>query len=179
MDMVCASLAFIDGLGGPEMVLIFVIVLVLFGGQKLPEFARGLGKSIREFKKAAAGVEEEFKRALEEDERKNSTPKLAAATTPPADDSYDHSYDPAGPESGVHSPVTDDVVPDTPSTPDHAHPDEESYSYGEGTEHGGPAAEPAEAPKILPPGAAGTPPNAPPPKSSVPPPAASAPENPS
>ena len=35
------------------MVLIFVIVLVLFGGQKLPEFARGLGKSIREFKKAA------------------------------------------------------------------------------------------------------------------------------
>ena len=36
-----------------------LIVLVLFGGQKLPEFARGLGKSIREFKKAAAGVEEE------------------------------------------------------------------------------------------------------------------------
>ena len=101
--MVCASLAFIDGLGGPEMVLIFVIVLVLFGGQKLPEFARGLGKSIREFKKAAAGVEEEFKRALEEDERKNSTPKLTAAapvSTAAAEPSYDHSYDPSGPESG-------------------------------------------------------------------------------
>jgi TatA/E family protein of Tat protein translocase len=81
MDMVSAPLAFIDGLGAPEMVLIFVIVLVLFGGQKLPEFARGLGKSIREFKKAAAGVEEEFKRALEEDERKNNTPKIAAPTT--------------------------------------------------------------------------------------------------
>jgi sec-independent protein translocase protein TatA len=81
MDMVSAPLAFIDGLGAPEMVLIFVIVLVLFGGQKLPEFARGLGKSIREFKRAAAGVEEEFKRALEEDERKNNTPKIAAPTT--------------------------------------------------------------------------------------------------
>src|SRR5687767_12544180 len=92
MDMVCASLAFIDGLGGPEMVLIFVIVLVLFGGQKLPEFARGLGKSIREFKKAAAGVEEEFKRALEEDERKTATAKLAAAPAEPApiEDEYMH-----------------------------------------------------------------------------------------
>src|SRR6185436_8398769 len=82
MDMVCASFAFIDGLGGPEMILIFVIVLVLFGGQKLPEFARGLGKTIREFKKAAAGVEEDFKRALEEDERKNVTPKIASTPTP-------------------------------------------------------------------------------------------------
>src|SRR3954463_10954090 len=86
MDMVCASLAFIDGLGGPEMVLIFVIVLVLFGGQKLPEFARGLGKTIREFKKAASGVEEEFKRALEEDERKQALAQLpaASASTTPA-----------------------------------------------------------------------------------------------
>src|SRR5436190_20686963 len=79
MDMVCASLAFIDGLGTPEMMLIFVIVLVLFGGQKLPEFARGLGKSMREFKKAAAGVEEEFKRAMEEDDKK----KAATAALPP------------------------------------------------------------------------------------------------
>src|SRR3954466_15061144 len=89
MDMAFASLAFIDGLGTPEMMLIFVIVLVLFGGQKLPEFARGLGKSIREFKKAAAGVEEEFKRALEEDERKNATPQLTAPSTPAATSTTD------------------------------------------------------------------------------------------
>jgi sec-independent protein translocase protein TatA len=86
MDLACAPLAFIDGLGGPEMVLIFVIILVLFGGQKLPEFARGLGKSIREFKKAAAGVEEEFKRALEEDDyKKKVAPAPVAAALPPAD----------------------------------------------------------------------------------------------
>lgn len=74
------SLAFIDGVGTPEMVMIFIVVLVLFGGQKLPEFARGLGKSIKEFKKAAAGVEEEFKRAMEEDERaKTATPVILPA----------------------------------------------------------------------------------------------------
>src|SRR4051812_48211715 len=80
MDMIYASLAFIDGVGTPEMMLIFVVVLVLFGGNKLPEFARGLGKTMREFKKAATGVEEEFKRALDEDERKSSADKLAAST---------------------------------------------------------------------------------------------------
>lgn len=77
-------LAFIDGLGAPEMGLIFVLILVLFGGQKLPEFARGLGKSIREFKKAASGVEEEFKRALEEDERQRNAPPTIMPAEKPA-----------------------------------------------------------------------------------------------
>ena len=40
------------GLGGPEVIIIPVIVLVLFGGSKLPELAKGLGKSIKEFKQA-------------------------------------------------------------------------------------------------------------------------------
>jgi len=78
------QLALMEGLGGPEMMLIFVVILMLFGGQKLPEFARGIGKSMREFKKAAAGVEDEFKRAMEEDERKKSVAALPAAPTVPA-----------------------------------------------------------------------------------------------
>ena len=65
-------LAFIDGIGGPEMLLVLVIVLLLFGGDKLPEFARGMGKTMRELKKAASGVEDEFRRAMEEDERKKA-----------------------------------------------------------------------------------------------------------
>lgn len=73
-------LAFMEGLGGAEVFLIMVVILVLFGGEKLPEFARGAGKLIREFKKASSGVEEEFKRALEEDERKKS---IAAPVSPP------------------------------------------------------------------------------------------------
>ncbi|RZL41212.1 MAG: twin-arginine translocase TatA/TatE family subunit, partial [Pedobacter sp.] len=40
-------------MGGSEIVLILVVVLLLFGGKKLPELARGLGKGIREFKDAS------------------------------------------------------------------------------------------------------------------------------
>jgi len=42
------------GLGGPEMILIVVAILIFFGGSKIPELAKGLGKGIREFKDAAS-----------------------------------------------------------------------------------------------------------------------------
>ena len=42
------------GLGGSELLIIFAIIMLLFGATKLPNLARGLGQSIREFKKAAA-----------------------------------------------------------------------------------------------------------------------------
>ena len=44
------------GLGMPEVLLIMFLLLLLFGGKKLPELARGLGKGIREFKDASSGV---------------------------------------------------------------------------------------------------------------------------
>ena len=52
--------------GGPEVLVIMFIILLLFGGERLPELAKGLGKSIREFKKAASNVEDELKRAIED-----------------------------------------------------------------------------------------------------------------
>ena len=76
--------AFIEGIGGPEMLMVLFIVLLLFGGEKLPGFARGLGKSIREFKKAASSVEEEFKRALEEEPEKPAPQKWEPPALPPA-----------------------------------------------------------------------------------------------
>ena len=60
------SLAFIEGIGGPELMLIMFIVLLLFGANKLPELARGAGKAVREFKKATSSVETEMRRAMEE-----------------------------------------------------------------------------------------------------------------
>ena len=66
MNLPLQSLAFLDGLGGSEIILIMVVVLIFFGGEKMPQFARGLGKAIREFKKAAGDVEHEFKRAMDE-----------------------------------------------------------------------------------------------------------------
>lgn len=60
---------------GPEWVIIFVVVLLLFGAKKIPELARGLGKSMGEFKKAREEFEREIKHseaevAKEEDEVK-------------------------------------------------------------------------------------------------------------
>ena len=54
------------GLSGGELVLVLVVVLVLFGAKRIPEFAKGLGKGINEFKKASREVTDEIQRAGEE-----------------------------------------------------------------------------------------------------------------
>jgi sec-independent protein translocase protein TatA len=53
------------GLGAPELLLIFLVVLLLFGGAKLPELARGLGKAVRGFKEEAEGIKREFEKTTE------------------------------------------------------------------------------------------------------------------
>jgi len=84
------SLALIES--GPELMLIMFIVLLLFGPKKLPELAKGLGKSMREFKKAANDVESEIRRAMDEPEAPIPTkfppypparPTIAIADAPP------------------------------------------------------------------------------------------------
>ena len=57
-------------IGGWEMVLILVVVLVLFGAKKLPELAKGLGQGIKEFKKATRDVQDEFQSALDDPPRR-------------------------------------------------------------------------------------------------------------
>ena len=46
------------GLGGSEMIIVLVIVLLLFGGKKIPELMKGLGKGVKEFKDASKGVDD-------------------------------------------------------------------------------------------------------------------------
>ena len=53
-------------IGTPEILIIAFVLLILFGAKKLPEFARGLGQSGKEIKKAS----KEFKEALTDDEKK-------------------------------------------------------------------------------------------------------------
>lgn len=56
--------------GGSEWIVIVLVVLLLFGAKRLPELAKGLGKSIREFKKATSEVEENIRDAMKEEEAK-------------------------------------------------------------------------------------------------------------
>lgn len=53
--------------GGPELILIIVVVLVLFGGKKIPEFMRGIGSGIKEFKKAQNDISSEINKAIHEE----------------------------------------------------------------------------------------------------------------
>ena len=60
------AVLFLGSLGGMEMVIIAFIVLLLFGGKKLPELMKGLGKGIREFNNAKASIESEVKESIKE-----------------------------------------------------------------------------------------------------------------
>jgi sec-independent protein translocase protein TatA len=65
--------------GGTEWILIILAVLILFGGRKIPEFMRGLGKGMREFNDAKNNVKKEFEEGLNEPPKSGTT-----STTPPA-----------------------------------------------------------------------------------------------
>lgn len=66
-----STLLFLGNLGAMEFVLIFLVVLLLFGGQKIPELMRGLGRGIREFNSAKNSVEDEIRQGMREAEKKN------------------------------------------------------------------------------------------------------------
>ena len=53
------------GLSGGELVMVLVAILVLFGANKIPQFAKGLGQGIREFKKASREVTDEFQNSMD------------------------------------------------------------------------------------------------------------------
>lgn len=57
--------------GGMEWVLIIVVILVFFGGKKIPELMKGLGSGIREFKQAASGQNNEDQQKLEDTNKKD------------------------------------------------------------------------------------------------------------
>ncbi len=62
---------------GPEMLVVFFAILLLFGGRKIPELMRGIGKGIREFNTARSTIESELKEGMKEEEAKKSTQESA------------------------------------------------------------------------------------------------------
>ena len=123
MSLACSSLAFIGDIGGGEIILVFLVVLMLFGGEKMPELARGLGKAIREFKKVTSGVEEQIKRAMEEPPPK---PRAQATQFPPVYTPPSAAITPIAPPSDtpVHGhTAAQPIVPNAgQSAPNHGYP---------------------------------------------------------
>ena len=53
-----------ENIGGPELLLILVVIFVFFGAKKIPDIAKGLGQGIREFRKAARDIQEEVNKEV-------------------------------------------------------------------------------------------------------------------
>jgi sec-independent protein translocase protein TatA len=101
-------------IGMPELIIILVIALIIFGPRKLPELGRSLGKSIGEFKKASnelrSTLEEEIRFEEQKDQRAamraEQDTAIAAASTPPS----------ATPPPVIPAPPVDQTVNRTTGT---------------------------------------------------------------
>jgi sec-independent protein translocase protein TatA len=65
----------IFGLGTTELLLIALVILLLFGGRKIPELMKGLGKGVKSFKDGMEGMEEELKKPSEKSSSAEQTEK--------------------------------------------------------------------------------------------------------
>lgn len=72
-------------LGGSEILLILLVILLLFGSKKIPELARGLGKGLREFKDATQSIQREIEKGVEE-AKKDTDPEESKKPSPEAKD---------------------------------------------------------------------------------------------
>jgi TatA/E family protein of Tat protein translocase len=69
-------------IGMPELIIIFVIALIIFGPRKLPELGRSLGKSLAEFKRASNELKSTLEEEIRLDEQRSAIDAARAAQTP-------------------------------------------------------------------------------------------------
>jgi sec-independent protein translocase protein TatA len=67
-----STLLIFGGVGMPEIIIIALVVLLLFGGKKIPELMRGIGKGVKSFKDGVKGIEDDINSSLEEDNSRKS-----------------------------------------------------------------------------------------------------------
>jgi TatA/E family protein of Tat protein translocase len=109
-------------IGMPELILIFVIALIIFGPRKLPELGRTLGKSLSEFRRASNDLRNTLEEEIRLDEQKTTAPAISPAPVhdteqvpPPADP-------PATDYAATDNAAPDNAAPDN-AAPDNAAPD--------------------------------------------------------
>jgi sec-independent protein translocase protein TatA len=104
-------------IGGPEMILIVFVALLLFGGEKLPEIARGLGKGIRDFKDASEGVKREITNQINNyEEKKPESPVEEPKAELPTATTEEHLVA-TGTETTDHENATINPTPEPQSVP--------------------------------------------------------------
>ncbi len=84
-----AIILFLESIGGGELVVIMLFVLLFFGSKNIPSLARGLGSGIRQFKDAMNGVQSEIKQGMHEVEKQANVlavEEKMKLETPPASD---------------------------------------------------------------------------------------------
>ena len=99
-------LALLSNFGGPDLIIILLIILVLFGAKKLPELARGMGQAVKEFQKAKDEFSDELHSAGKSDTAAKPDVRSAQATVPRIENA------PSGsPGSATHPDSNQQVAP--------------------------------------------------------------------
>jgi TatA/E family protein of Tat protein translocase len=98
-------------IGMPELIIIFVIALIIFGPRKLPELGRTLGKSLSEFRRASNDLKNTLEEEIRLDEQKTTAPAISPA---PVHDTEQAS--PPGDSTATENPATDYAATDTAAT---------------------------------------------------------------
>lgn len=95
-------------LGMPEMIVIFVIALLVFGPRKLPELGRSLGKSLGEFKRASNELRNTLEEEVRVEEQREATQRVTASAEPPVGP---RPVDPPVVDALSDDAASDDLVP--------------------------------------------------------------------
>jgi sec-independent protein translocase protein TatA len=91
-------------IGMPELIIIFVIALIIFGPRKLPELGRSLGKSLAEFKKASNELKSTLEEEIRLEEQRSTIEASKAAAQPaPATTTAPHAEEPIPVRQADHS----------------------------------------------------------------------------
>lgn len=109
------------GLGPGELLLVMILALIVFGPGKLPEIGQGLGRAVREFRRATDSITQEFSKELSLDALTNPEPQQPAAPPPaaapqrvqpvPAEQSLSQAEEPAAPTSTAPAADTEIARP--------------------------------------------------------------------